>query len=525
MYLSHFGLDEPPFRITPNTEFFFEGARRGATLEALLYAITHDEGIVKVTGEVGSGKTMLCRVLIDRLPKNVETIYLANPSLSREEILRAIAEDLRVETRGRRTTVLLRALQEHLIQRYAEGGRVVVLIDEAHAMPNESLEEIRLLSNLESNRHKLLQIVLFGQPELDEHLDLTSMRQLRERITHSFGLEPLVAADIERYVTFRMRTAGRRGPSPFAPAALRVIGAASEGLTRRINILCDKALLAAFADDAQVVGRAHARAAVQDTGFKRLRSSRPWWLVAAGIAVGLGIGAGARFAFPLLSPLFERTMSSEAQPDPLRSSIPLDPRDDALPILETPPADQTPATTEPPAQGDDPSASAVAPAAAGPAAATDVANAAAGNAEPNDRTAPAEVVPMTAAVVASVPAEGIEARWRGASEIAGARFAAAQQWLRTTPDSRYSIQLLTAPESDLAWVERFLQQATTLVNPEELYVFSTKVNGRTTYRLTYGTFDNVAESLAAIAQLPQPLRTYQPYPETVATMRQQGAQQ
>lgn len=215
MYLSHFGLDEPPFRITSNTDFFFEGANRGATLEGLLYAITHDEGIVKVLGEVGSGKTMLCRVLIDRLPGNVETIFLANPSLSREEILRAIAEDLRLDLKEGRTTLLLRALQEHLIQRYAEGGRVILLIDEAHAMPSESLEEIRLLSNLESNRHKLLQIVLFGQPELDVHLDRPHMRQLKERITHSFKLRPLLQADIENYVDFRMRTAGYRGTDAF----------------------------------------------------------------------------------------------------------------------------------------------------------------------------------------------------------------------------------------------------------------------------------------------------------------------
>src|SRR6267154_89391 len=208
MYLDHFGLKEPPFRITPHTDFFFQGANRGATLEALLYAITHDEGIVKVSGEVGSGKTMLCRVLMERLPATVETIYLANPSLSRDEILFAIGDELKLQLeKGPR---ILRALQEHLIRLFGEGRRVVVLIDEAHAMPDETLEEIRLLSNLESNRHKLLQIVLFGQPELDEHLDTAGMRQLRERITQSFQLEPLVRSDIENYVDFRMRAAGYR---------------------------------------------------------------------------------------------------------------------------------------------------------------------------------------------------------------------------------------------------------------------------------------------------------------------------
>src|SRR5437870_11846905 len=161
LYLEHFGLKEPPFRITPHTDFFFDGADRGATLEALIYAVLHDEGIVKVSGEVGSGKTMLCRVLMERLPGHVDTIYLATASLAREEILHAIADDLQLQLSRDRNAVALRELQEHLIRLYGEGRRVVILIDEAHVMPDETLEQVRLLSNLESNRHKLLQIVLF----------------------------------------------------------------------------------------------------------------------------------------------------------------------------------------------------------------------------------------------------------------------------------------------------------------------------------------------------------------------------
>src|SRR6266496_4381819 len=232
------------------------------TLEALLYAITHDEGIVKVSGEVGSGKTMLCRVLMERLPAAVETIYLANPSLSRDEILFAIGDELKLELeKGPR---ILRVLQEHLLRLFGEGRRVVVLIDEAHAMPDETLEEIRLLSNLESNRHKLLQIVLFGQPELDEHLDTAHMRQLKERITQSFRLEPLVRSDIERYIDFRMRAAGYRGPEVFTRQAIKLIANASQGLTRRVNILSDKALLAAFADGTHAVTAAEVKRAVRD---------------------------------------------------------------------------------------------------------------------------------------------------------------------------------------------------------------------------------------------------------------------
>src|SRR5947207_3087536 len=242
LYLEHFGLREAPFRITPHTEFFFSGANRGATLEALLYAITAGEGMVKVTGEVGSGKTMLCRVLMERLPETVETIYLAVPSLSRDEMLAAIASDLGIEAAGANLTKMMRALQDKLIELHASGRQVVALIDEAHAMPLATLEEIRLLSNLETGTEKLLQIVLFGQPELDTHLALPHMRQLKERITHNFTLAPLPPREIGEYLRFRMRQAGYHGPEVFNAEVLRIISEASEGLTRRINNFADKTL-------------------------------------------------------------------------------------------------------------------------------------------------------------------------------------------------------------------------------------------------------------------------------------------
>ncbi len=293
MYLEHFGLREAPFRITPHTEFFFSGANRGATLEALLYAITAGEGLVKVTGEVGSGKTMLCRVLMERLPETVETIYLAVPSLSRDEMLAAIAGDLGIDTTGANLTKTMRALQDRLIELHAQGRQVVALIDEAHAMPLATLEEIRLLSNLETGTEKLLQIVLFGQPELDAHLALAHMRQLKERITHNFTLAPLPPQEISEYLRFRLRAAGYHGPDLFSAEALRIISDASEGLTRRINIFADKTLLAAFAAGTHTITADHARAAVTDTQIVLLRRDSPRRLVGAaamGMAVGLALG-------------------------------------------------------------------------------------------------------------------------------------------------------------------------------------------------------------------------------------------
>ena len=289
MYLDHFGLREAPFRITPHTEFFFAGANRGATLEALIYAITRDEGIVKVSGEVGSGKTMLCRMLLEKLPENVETVYLANPSLSRQEILHAIAEELQAPLPEGRSHLLQRSLQDRLLAIYAAGRQVVVMIDEAHAMPPETLEEIRLLSNLESNRHKLLHIVLFGQPELDERLSAMNMRQLKERITHNFALEPLLRNDIGTYLMFRLRAAGYHGPDLFTAGAIQLISKTSEGLTRRINILADKALLSAFSENKHQIDTKQVKAAIRDAQFGPMRDDytkqKKWAATAVAVAL------------------------------------------------------------------------------------------------------------------------------------------------------------------------------------------------------------------------------------------------
>lgn len=292
LYLAHFGLAEPPFRITPHTDFFFAGANRGPTLDALIYAITQDEGIVKVTGEVGSGKTMLCRMLLEKLPAEVETLYLANPSLSRQEILGAIADELGIPATGQTTHSLTRALQDALVARYAQDKRVVVLIDEAHAMPAESLEEVRLLSNLEAKSNKLLQIALFAQPELDERLAASTMRQLRERITQHFVLDPLKPGDVAAYLEFRLRAAGYRGPNPFAERAVELIAKASEGLSRRVNILADKALLAAYSAGTHRIGQDEVQTAIRDARFSPLGTPGP----RGGMAPLAWIGVGAALA-------------------------------------------------------------------------------------------------------------------------------------------------------------------------------------------------------------------------------------
>lgn len=266
LYLDHFNLSADPFRITPDTAFFFSGGQRGDFLEALVVASMHDEGIVSVVGEIGMGKTMLSRMLLERLRLlPCDTVYLANPVFDRDEILEAIARDLMpAPPRGNRTHTLA-ILESALLERHAQGRRVVVVIDEAHSMPGATLEEIRLLSNLETSHHKLLKMVLFGQPELDELLSSPRLRQVKDRISHRFELQPFNAQEACSYLTFRLQKAGWQGGDLFDAASHKLLVQASEGRTRKLNMLADKSMLAAYAEGVPLIGIEQVRRAVGDS--------------------------------------------------------------------------------------------------------------------------------------------------------------------------------------------------------------------------------------------------------------------
>ena len=320
MYYAHFGLKEPPFKITPNTEVFFTGANRGAVLDALIYAITNGEGIVKVVGEVGSGKTMLCRMLQTMLPESVESIFLANPSVAPEHVLHAIAFELQLKLpKNADRLKVMQMLQSYLVASHSAGKQVVVFVEEAQSMPLATLEEIRLLSNLETKHHKLLQIVLFGQPELDVNLNQTNIRQLRERITHGFNLSPLNATEIGEYLIFRLRAAGYFGPPIFTKAAVKKISASAQGLVRRVNILADKALLATFADNEYLVTPKHVNAAINDSEFGSIIStaSKKYHLFTSACILLAGLSLGYLISqfkqYPRLN-LAYLTAHSQAKP-------------------------------------------------------------------------------------------------------------------------------------------------------------------------------------------------------------------
>jgi MSHA biogenesis protein MshM len=310
VYYDYFGLNAPPFRITPETQLFYGGGRRSLVLDALVYAISQGEGIVKVVGEVGSGKTMLCRMLAEKLPSHIDVIYLANPHLSPDTILQAIALEMNLAVAQQSTLPdrlhLMQALHHALLEKHAAGRHAVALIEEAQGMPLETLEEIRLLSNLETSHHKLLQMVLFGQPELDINLSAPHIRQLKERITHSFDLTPLKHEEIAEYVDFRLRAVGYKGPPLFSVRALKLLTHTAQGLLRRVNILADKALLAAFADSAHSVEAHHMRRAIADSDFLNYeRPARYSWalllLILCIVLLGVGVIFSNTFA-PLFQP-------------------------------------------------------------------------------------------------------------------------------------------------------------------------------------------------------------------------------
>lgn len=264
LYLDYFGLGSPPFSITPDPSFFFEGEDRGAFIAGLLHASLQAEGIVLVIGEVGSGKTLMSRLLLTRLPDHVDTVYLPNPSFSRDEIIDVIARDLGIA--AARQGMRLEALQQELIKRHAQGRQVVVLIDEAHAMPADSIEEVRRLSNMETDNRKLVQLVLCGQPELDTLLSAPHLRQVRDRVVYRLMLRNLSQDDSSAYLDHRLRVAGWRGGRMFSWLGERLLLADARGRARRLNLIADKALLAAYAEGKRQVNAKHVWLAIRDAG-------------------------------------------------------------------------------------------------------------------------------------------------------------------------------------------------------------------------------------------------------------------
>jgi MSHA biogenesis protein MshM len=281
MYRSHFGLREPPFGITPDTSFAFSCTSHQEALNTLLVSITNGEGFIKITGEVGTGKTLLCRRFLATLDDKFVSAYIPNPLLDPKALMHAFAEELRAPVGADADQhQLLKHLNHTLLDVARQGRRVVVCLDEAQAMPLETLEALRLLTNLETEKRKLMQVVLFGQPELDDKLADESVRQLRQRITFEYHLGALTKPELLLYLAHRLRVAGYSGPPLFTRSAVNALYAATGGVPRLINILAHKSLLLVFGEGGHEVGRRHIRLAAKDTPSTRWRRF-PWLWSAA----------------------------------------------------------------------------------------------------------------------------------------------------------------------------------------------------------------------------------------------------
>ena len=290
MYESFFGLNEAPFTLTPNTHFFLKSETHQHGLEMLLVALQNKEGFIKVSGEVGTGKTLLCRKLLNALDERYVTAYIPNPHISAESLYCVLADELdggldaiqsaeivtQTEIKqnkhqssgflaGEKYVLALQRINECLIQFAKRGKQVVLIIDEAQSMPDETIEALRLLTNVETESEKLLQIVLFGQPELDVILQRKHLRQLQQRITFQHRIQPFNRNDIEQYISHRMILAGYKGGRLFEAKAITLLTHASRGIPRLVNVLCHKALMSAYGKGSNIVRGKHMMAAILDT--------------------------------------------------------------------------------------------------------------------------------------------------------------------------------------------------------------------------------------------------------------------
>lgn len=291
MYLQHFGLSQLPFNLTPDTEFFCDLPTHREALNVLLIALQSGEGFIKITGPVGTGKTLLCRKLLNELPPPFITAYIPNPHLTGAALHQAIAEELGINyPRNAGQSRILARINDYLLKAAGLGHKIVLIIDEAQAMPMETLETLRLLTNLETEKQKLLQIVLFGQPELDELLQKKSIRQLQQRISFSYSLQALNKHQVEEYLQHRLQIAGNTHTDLLAPFSVAFMHFATLGIPRLINILAHKALLAAYGKGQSRIGWRHVYLAAMDTDETRRRLRKRLFLgllllVACGIFI------------------------------------------------------------------------------------------------------------------------------------------------------------------------------------------------------------------------------------------------
>jgi MSHA biogenesis protein MshM len=279
MYLYHFGVKELPFTLTPNTQFFFGLPTHKEALSVLQTALTTGEGFIKVTGEVGTGKTLVCRKLLKEMPDSFVTAYIPNPLLSPSELRHAVATELEVELDPESDQQeFTQAIQKKLVDIRMSGRAAVLVIDEAQALPDESIEALRLMTNLETESSKLMQVILFGQPELNEKIARPELRQLRQRITFSYELSQMNADQVYQYANYRMKMAGNQSKHDIFPQVVcKKLFQATKGTPRLVNVVCHKALMLAFGEGLFQVSKSHIQHAISDTEAVTKNVRSPWF--------------------------------------------------------------------------------------------------------------------------------------------------------------------------------------------------------------------------------------------------------
>ncbi|MCP4490780.1 MAG: AAA family ATPase [Gammaproteobacteria bacterium] len=273
MYEAYYGFAEKPFSLTPDTDFFYQSGTHREALNVLLMAIKSGDGFIKVTGEVGTGKTLLCRKLLDALSDNFNTVYIPNPYMNCNALLGAVIAEMGIADKLEKDNNLA-CINDYLIDSAKQSKTTVIILDEAQSLPEESLEAIRLLSNLETEKKKLVQIILFGQPELDHKLAQSSIRQLQQRIMHAYQLKPLTEKVIRAYLQHRVKSAGYVGPELFDQSARQLLFKISQGVPRIINVLSNKAMMQSYASGEFYITRKHIQAAAKDNKINPIKAGR-----------------------------------------------------------------------------------------------------------------------------------------------------------------------------------------------------------------------------------------------------------
>ena len=264
MYNDFYGFRQAPFNITPDPHFLFFSDRHLEAFNHMLFGIEQRKGFIQITGEVGAGKTTLCRALLERLGPQYKTALILNPVMTGEQLLWLLLAELGVEPHADDRMTNLQRLNQYLLDQLHQGNDVVLLIDESQNLSMELLEEVRLLSNLETDQRKLLQIVLMGQPELRDLLDQPNLRQLRQRITVRYHLKPLTLEETDHYIQHRMHVAGANSRPVFDRSAVRRVFRYSKGIPRLVNAVCDKTLLCGYVTSADKLTRRHVRRAIHE---------------------------------------------------------------------------------------------------------------------------------------------------------------------------------------------------------------------------------------------------------------------